>query len=91
VPYQLVGRYVDVLVRDWEVRIFDGTQLIATHRRSIEPHSTVQDPLHVAGLWRLRGGEAIEAADAEDSSTETLEGLGRSLADYAALVEGGRQ
>lgn len=91
VPYQLVGRSVDVLVGDWEVRIFDGTQLIATHRRSIEPHSTVQDPLHVAGLWRLRGGEAIEAADAEDSSKEALEGLGRSLADYAAIVEGGRQ
>jgi hypothetical protein len=86
VPYQLVGKQVDVLVSDYEVRIFDGAQLVASHRRSVEPHSTVQDPLHIAGLWRLRGGEAL---DTDEEATELLGGLGRTLDDYAALVEGG--
>ena len=53
---------------------------VTTHARRQEPHARVVDPAHWKGLWRERPVEAAKG-------TSTLAGLGRSLEDYADVVE----
>ena len=78
VPYQLVRDHVDVAIDEQTVRIFHGTDVVATHARSREPFARVVEPAHLAGLWRVTTPH--EPVDA------TLSALGRSLAEYAAVV-----
>jgi transposase len=78
VPYPLVRDQVEVAIDEQTVRIFHGTDLVATHPRSHEPFARVVEPAHLAGLWRV-------AAPPEPVG-ETLAALGRSLAEYAAVV-----
>lgn len=82
VPHRLVRDHVEVALDHDTVRIFHGTTLVATHRRSYEPFSRVVDPAHWAGLWR------VEAPVPDDAAP--LATLGRSLEDYAAVVGGTR-
>ena len=81
VPHRLVRAQVEVQLGDEEVRIFYGAELVATHRRSHEPHSRVVDPSHWEGLWRQ--------APIEPPAESPLEALGRSLQDYADVIERG--
>jgi transposase len=83
VPHRLVRDYVDVLIEEHLVRVVHGTTVVATHERSREPFARVIDPTHFAGLWRPARAPEIAGAP--------LAGLGRDLADYAAVVAGGRQ
>ena len=83
VPYRLVRDHVDVVVEEQIVRIVHGATVIATHARSREPFARIIDPTHFAGLWR-------PAVTPGDLSSESLAGLGRTLADYAAVVDGGQ-
>jgi transposase len=78
VPHRLVHRSVDVLVGEHDVKIFDGTALIATHVRCTEPYRRVEDPAHFEGLYRRRE-EAHEVASSS---------LTRSLDVYAACIGG---
>jgi hypothetical protein len=84
VPHRLVRDRVEVLVREDSVRIFHGTTLVAEHRRSSEPHTTVIDRSHLDGLWRRA------ATPPSPPATSPLQALGRSLDDYAAVVGGTR-
>jgi transposase len=78
VPYELVRDHVDVAIDEQTVRIFHGTDLVATHARSREPFARVVEPAHLAGLWRVTApGEPVDA---------TLSALGRSLTEYEAVV-----
>ena len=70
------------LVHEEQVRIFHAGKLVATHARGKEPHGRVVDPVHWEGLWRARAEEP-----AEESSKLAVHG--RSLEDYAAVVEQG--
>lgn len=81
VPHRLVRDHVDVVVEDQRVRIFHGTDLVATHARSTEPFARVVDVAHYAGLWR---------SALDDRQPPGLAVLGRDLADYAAVVDGGQ-
>jgi transposase len=81
VPHRLVRRTVEVLIGEGTVRIFDGQDEVAHHRRSLEPHTRVVEPAHYDGLWRRRVDD--------DPLPATLATLGRTLADYADVVEGG--
>lgn len=78
VPYQLVRDHVEVAVDEQTVRIFHGTDLVATHARSREPFARIVEPAHLAGLWRVTTPRAPVDA--------TLSALGRSLAEYEAVV-----
>ncbi len=78
VPYQLVRDHVDIAVDEQTVRIFHGTDLVATHPRSREPYARVVEPAHLAGLWRVT--TPLKPVD------ETLSAFGRSLAEYEAVV-----
>jgi transposase len=82
VPHRLVRESVEVLVREHEVLIRHGRDLVARHPRSSEPFARVIDPAHYDGLWR-RDQAAVAAGQS------TLSAYGRSLAEYAALVDGG--
>jgi transposase len=84
VPHRLVRDHVDVVVDEQVVRIFHGTTLVATHRRSLEPFDRVIDPAHYAGLWRVALPDTAAAA-------ARLALLGRDLTEYAAVVAGGGQ
>jgi transposase len=79
VPHVLVRRTVEVLVGDDAVTIFDGSTVVARHRRGSEPHARVIIPAHFDGLWRR-----------PDEIVPVQPGLppGRSLADYAAVIGG---
>ncbi len=83
VPHRLVRTDVQVLVGESEVRIYSGAELVATHARTIEPHTRVIDFAHYRGLWRAP--PQLSAAE----SPRALEALGRSLADYEAALVGG--
>ena len=82
-PYQLVRDQVELACDEQTVRIFHGATLVATHARSREPYARVLDPAHVAGLWRV-------SSTLEPTSAPTLAPFGRSLAEYDAIVGGGR-
>ncbi len=81
VPHRLVRSRVEVHLGEHAVRIFHDTVLVATHRRSFEPHAIVRDPAHYEGLWRQPKPES------PGHSGSPLAQLGRSLADYAAVIE----
>jgi transposase len=79
-PHRLVRETVEVLVAEEEVQIFHAGVVVATHRRSTEPHARIVDPAHFAGLVRHQPPSVPDASP--------LESMGRSLADYAAIVGG---
>ena len=81
VPHRLVRDHVEVVIEDQRVRIFHGTELVATHARSTEPFARMVDVAHYAGLWR---------SALDDRHVPGLAVLGRDLADYAAVVDGGQ-
>jgi transposase len=83
VPHRLVKESVEVLVLEEAVVVFHGGSEVARHRRSLQPRARVIDPAHYDGLWRP--WEKV----AESVSLETVF-PGRSLADYEAVVAGGR-
>jgi transposase len=82
VPHRLVRDNVEVALGEREVRIYHGRELVARHERSFEPHARVIDKAHYEGLWRTR-----PAPIASVPSQSPLEALGRSLADYAAVLQ----
>ena len=84
VPHRLVRDVVEVRVGVDQVRIFRGTDLVATHHRCREPHASVVDPAHYEGLWRVD-----TAMEPLSPSGGALASLGRTLEDYAAVIEGG--
>jgi transposase len=79
VPYQLVRDHVEVLIGVDHVRVFHGDRCVASHTRSSEPHARIVDPSHLDGLCK-RASEPRPVAT-------SLQPFGRSLADYAAVVE----
>jgi transposase len=79
VPHALVHQALEVLVAEDEVVVFDGREVVARHRRSFEPHTRVVIPSHFEGLWR-RPDEAV--------ALPAPLPVGRSLADYAAVIGG---
>jgi hypothetical protein len=80
VPHGLVRRTVEVLLGDDEVVIFDGTEVVARHRRVREPFTRVVESGHFAGLMRPHDDVA--------AVTPILAAHGRTLDDYAAVVAG---
>jgi transposase len=90
VPHRLVRDRVEVAVGETAVRIYHGAALVAEHPRSREPHARVVDPAHYAGLWR-RPVAATEPVPPSEAPPGPLAALGRSLADYAAVVGGGER
>ena len=75
VPHRLVRDHVEVVIEEQIVRIFHGTELVATHARSREPFARVVDPAHFAGLVAARParrrGRADTAGRRSDATSPT--------------------
>ena len=54
IPPQAVGRPLTLVASDMLVRILDGAQEIARHRRSYDRHQAVLDPAHQQTLLQLK-------------------------------------
>ena len=77
VPYQLVGRTVEVQLESGELTVRYRGELVATHAVAVGRHVIVEDPRHIEGLVRrTRAGK--EHGE-----------LQRPLEDYQAVVGGG--
>jgi hypothetical protein len=50
VPHTLVRRTLVVLADEEELRIVDGNQVVATHRRSFDKGQQIEDPSHLQRL-----------------------------------------
>ena len=50
VPHTKVGRALTVLADPYEVRIVDGAEVLACHRRSYDKGEQIEEPLHLAAL-----------------------------------------
>jgi len=75
IPPECVGRALSLVASESIVRILDGTQEIARHRRSYDRHRRIEDPAHIEALLqekqRARGSspcarliDAVPAAEA---------------------------
>jgi transposase len=64
VPHTHVQRTLEVLATSETVRIVDGAEVIATHRRSFDRHEQVEDPKHIQELEaRKRAAREHRAID----------------------------
>src|SRR3984957_19559174 len=50
VPHTKVGRLLTVLADPHEVRVVDGTEILARHRRSYDKGDQIEDPTHIEAL-----------------------------------------
>ena len=50
IPHEVVGRPLTLVASQSAVRIFDGTEQLARHRRSYDRHQRIEDPAHIAAL-----------------------------------------
>jgi transposase len=50
IPHTCVGRPLSLVASEKSVRILDGTQEIAHHRRSYDRHQRIEDPAHIEAL-----------------------------------------
>lgn len=78
VPHRLVRRKLEVLVAEHEVTVYDGTVIVARHRRCFEPYTRVVDPAHFEGIYRQR----------DDAKTVASSVLSCSLEAYASCIGG---
>jgi transposase len=85
VPHRFVRDWVEVHVGSDEVKIYAGSECVATHRRCHEPHRSVTLPEHYAGLVKRDLSEPDRTALHSD-----LAAMGRSLQDYADVIGGAR-
>jgi transposase len=50
VPHTKVGRLLTVLADPHEVRVVDGSEIVACHRRSYDKADQIEDPTHIEAL-----------------------------------------
>jgi transposase len=54
IPPEAVGRTLTLVASDIQVRILEGTRLLATHRRSYDRNQMIVDPAHQDALLALK-------------------------------------
>lgn len=54
IPPEAVGRTLTLIASDVQVRLLEGTRLLATHRRSYDRNHMVVDPAHQEALLALK-------------------------------------
>jgi transposase len=88
IPPACVGRALSLVASESTVRILDGIQEIARHRRSYDRHRRVEDPAHIEALLqekqRARGSSPcarlIDAVPAAEAFLEAAFQRGESVA-----------
>ncbi|MBM3779970.1 MAG: IS21 family transposase [Acidimicrobiia bacterium] len=99
IPPQAVGRPLTLVASETTVRILDGTDEIARHRRSYDRHQIVLDPSHQEALLAQKrkavgstpGGRLVQAVpEAEallDAAFAQGESAGRQTAQLVHLLD----
>ena len=88
IPPSSVLRPLTLLASETSVRILDGTQEVARHRRSYDRHRRIEDPAHIAAMLaekrRARGSSPcarlIDATPAAEAFLEASFQRGESVA-----------
>jgi transposase len=91
VPFQLIGRVVEIVCRADDVRILHRGELVATHRRLTGKYELRIDPAHGPGAAArtARQRPSTPAAGARDDTGTPLEVEIRDLAIYDTLATAG--
>jgi transposase len=50
IPHELIGRPLTLVASPSTLRILDGTEEVARHRRTYDRHQRIEDPAHIAAL-----------------------------------------
>jgi transposase len=87
VPWRLIGETVRATIMDGIVRIYHGTQEVATHPTCAGRRQRALDPAHLHGLARVRASCALPGT-AVVSTGSMPPTLLRPLGDYEALLGG---
>ena len=92
IPPTCVGRALSLVASESTVRILDGTQQIARHRRSYDRHRRVEDPAHIEALLqekqRARGSSpCARLIDAVPTAEVFLEAAFQRGESVAATTE----
>ena len=82
IPHDRIERVLTVLAEAERVRIFDRSELIAEHRRSWDKNQIVENPAHVAALWRQK-----RAARLHRGQHQLLEAVPRASELLSAMAE----
>jgi transposase len=88
IPPAFVGRALSLVASETTVRILDGTQQIASHRRCYDRHRRIEDPAHIEALLqekqRARGStpcaRLIAAVPSAEAFLEAAFERGESVA-----------
>ncbi len=76
IPPEAVGRQLTLAASPSVVRLLDGSQEIARHRRSYDRHARIDDPVHIAALLEQKR-KALGA-----TATGRLEQIVPSIRDF---------
>ena len=87
VPWRLIGREVTVQVAEQEVRIFDGAEEVACHRRCLGQRQRQLDRQHLAGI--VGGPQCAPIIPHPESPPKSEPALLRPRCEYEAAVGGG--
>lgn len=88
IPPRLVGRELSLVASQGSVRLLDGSEEVARHRRSYDRHRRIEDPAHIEALLlekqRARGASPctrlIDAVPAAEAFLEAAFQRGESTA-----------
>jgi transposase len=88
IPPECVGRPLTLVASEHSVRVLDGTQQVASHRRSYDRNRRIEDPAHIEALLRekqrARGSSPctrlIDAVPAAEAFLEAAFQRGESVA-----------
>lgn len=82
VPHQQVRRMLVVVASPEQVRVLNGTELVALHRRSYGRHEQIEDPAHLAALVAAKRAAAEHRGlDRLHRAVPASQQLYRSLAE----------
>jgi transposase len=91
VPSRLAREMMEVQQTDSEVIIWHRGVEVARHRRGQQRHQRISNPEHFKGLLRLaKEPELTVVTDQVAEPASSLTSYGRSLQDYADVVEASR-
>jgi transposase len=91
VPYERVGRNLDVFADLARVRIFDRGELVSEHPRCWGKEQTVENPAHIDALWRAKRQARVHRAQdrlarAVPRTEELLKALARRQRHLTSAV-----
>jgi transposase len=89
VPWRLIGETVQVVVAGGRVSIRRDGREVAVHGEISGRHGRVSDPIHLAGIGRLKPAKVVGVGGGLDQPLAAASELLRPLSEYEHAVGGG--